>query len=101
MIQQGIISKGNLFRAERYLYMAYGVGYNAGNVVKHKELPVERINDLGKRIGREYDSATMASRLTGVCESSITKVCRGHRNKAGGTGWRYVKPITQENESAY
>lgn len=91
MMQQGIITKGNRFRAERYLYMAHGVGYNSGKQVKNYQRPVERIDKFGNVIGESFESATVAARLTGVCASDITKVCQGYRNTAGKTGWRYVK----------
>lgn len=58
---------------------------------------------IGHALGKEviqYDTITMepvgafksvmdAGRLTGVCESSIRKVCLGIRNNAGGYFWKF------------
>ncbi len=58
--------------------------------------------NLGKALGKtviqfnkngdvvaEYYSVLEAARMTGVCESSIRKVCFGQRNHAGGFYWKY------------
>ena len=37
----------------------------------------------------EYISVREASRITGVCESSINRVCRYQQKTAGGMVWRY------------
>jgi group I intron endonuclease len=39
----------------------------------------------------EYDSVANASLETGVNISSIAKVCRGERNRAGGFNWQYTQ----------
>lgn len=37
----------------------------------------------------EYESATEASRVTGIQQSDITRVCQGKRKTAGGFCWSY------------
>lgn len=40
--------------------------------------------------GVEFDSMTIAARITGVTVSHISKCCRGLRNTTGGYGWQYL-----------
>jgi hypothetical protein len=42
-------------------------------------------------LDKEFNNAVDASRNTGVCRSSITKVCTGQRATAGGMLWCYSK----------
>ena len=51
-------------------------------------------NDLGVYcfdLDKEFRSATEASVHTGVCRTSILKVCRGQLHQAGGMLWCYSK----------
>lgn len=38
-----------------------------------------------------FSSAAEAGRVTGICSSNITSVCRGERLKAGGYAWKYAE----------
>jgi hypothetical protein len=56
--------------------------------------------------GQEYISAKEASKQTGICYGSITRVCRHQQNKAGGFTWKYkfhdnpeYKPTPTLNDS--
>lgn len=40
-----------------------------------------------------YDSASVASRETGIDNSAITKCCKGMRKTIGGYHWKYVEMI--------
>jgi hypothetical protein len=51
---------------------------------------VEQLNSLGKKIGL-FDSASDASRKTGVERRNICSVCCGKRQQAGGYRWRYAQ----------
>lgn len=42
-------------------------------------------------LDKEFRSATEASVHTGVCRTSILKVCRGQLHQAGGMLWCYTK----------
>lgn len=55
--------------------------------------------DRSKKIGQYskegelikiFDSATLASKETGTCLSSISNVCKGKRNIANGFKWKYI-----------
>lgn len=50
--------------------------------------PVEQYDLYGNYI-IEFSSARGASRVTGVDNSAITKVCKGKRKTAGGFIWKY------------
>lgn len=41
--------------------------------------------------GKIYESASEASRQTGVPQSNISKCCIGKRKTAGGCKWKYIK----------
>lgn len=45
--------------------------------------------DGGKLI--YYKSAAEAGRITGICKTNITRVCKGERATAGGYVWRYAE----------
>jgi hypothetical protein len=41
-------------------------------------------------LNKTFKSATEAEKQTGVCRTSIVKVCNGKRATAGGLIWSYV-----------
>jgi len=45
---------------------------------------------LGGELVKEYTSIAAAARETGIDNSSITKVCNGKRNQAGGYRWARI-----------
>ena len=51
---------------------------------------VEQIGNDGNVIAK-YKSIAEAAHITGVSKTSIAKVCRGERKKAGGVNWRVIK----------
>ena len=40
-----------------------------------------------------FDSLQMASKLKNIDSSSLSKVCRGKRQTAGGFHWRYFNEV--------
>ena len=38
----------------------------------------------------DYDSLTMASRITGISKTCISRCCRGERDTSGGYRWKYI-----------
>jgi len=50
--------------------------------------PIAQIKD--GEVVHVYKSATEACMKSGVCQPSITFVCRGKRKSAGGFQWRYI-----------
>jgi len=46
--------------------------------------------DMGDKVLAKYMSIADASRITGINDSSIAKVCRKERKQAGGYKWKYV-----------
>ena len=42
---------------------------------------------------RSYETIHKAAMITGVNEKSISMVCRGKRNKAGGFSWMYLEEV--------
>lgn len=59
-----------------------------------RKLAVECFDPKTNIVKAVYSSATAASMKTGIDGSSITKVCRGKRNTAGGYGWRFVEDLS-------
>lgn len=45
--------------------------------------------DVKGNIVSGYSSVSEASKSSGLSKTSISRVCRGERNKAGGFGWKY------------
>lgn len=50
---------------------------------------VVEVSETGTILG-VYETLSEASTATAVCASSIGKVCRGERSKAGGRLWKYL-----------
>jgi hypothetical protein len=44
--------------------------------------------------GEEYQTMALAAEATGANPRSISMVCRGVRNYAGGLRWRYAEEVT-------
>ena len=59
----------------------------------HKGTPVEQYTKNGKFVA-EYPSMCEAARQTGICQSCISMVCNGIRDRksAGGFFWRFKEP---------
>lgn len=55
-------------------------------------IPIYQISLDDGRIVREYEGATMASRLTGIKLHNIQHCLRGHTRQCGGYAWRYKDP---------
>lgn len=51
-------------------------------------IPVVQIINGNER--RVFTSAAEAERITGVCQSNITRVCKRQRSSAGGFKWEYA-----------
>lgn len=56
------------------------------NNLPNKEKPV-----LCVELNKEFNSMQEASRVLGIPQSSISKVCRGERKLAGGYTWKYIE----------
>lgn len=52
-----------------------------------------QINDDGKIINI-FPSSAEAKRVTGICDTSIIRCCRGTLQSAGGYKWRYLNDLT-------
>lgn len=52
-----------------------------------------QINDDGKIINT-FSSSAEAKRVTGICDTSIIRCCRGTLQSAGGYKWRYLNDLT-------
>ena len=52
-----------------------------------------QINDDGKIINI-FPSSAEAKRVTGICDTSIIRRCRGTLQSAGGYKWRYLNDLT-------
>ena len=52
-----------------------------------------QINDDGKIINI-FPSSAEAKRVTGICDTSIIRCCRGTLQSAGGYQWRYLNDLT-------
>ena len=57
-------------------------------VRRYKRSVLQKNKDTFEIIA-EYESATEASRVTGIQQSDITRVCQGKRKTAGGFCWSY------------
>ena len=75
-----------LFRSndEKFGYNANSGGSGGGDCGKPKK-PVCCI-----KTGIIYSSMAEAGRQTGICRTSISKVCRGILKTAGGSAWEFV-----------
>lgn len=67
-------------------YWSYDKNFTVPNDSRKKR--VGQYNSENKRI-RYFESAAEASRCSGLSKSSISRVCRGERKKAGGFIWTY------------
>lgn len=56
-----------------------------------KKHQIEQIDLNTNEVIQVFNSASEAARMTGVDASTIIKVCKGKRNKAGGFKWQYKK----------
>lgn len=63
-------------------------GYN--DTMGGRKKPVYQYDLEGTMI-KMFESATQASRETGISQTDISRVCRGERKSAGGFQWRFVK----------
>lgn len=52
---------------------------------------IAKIDPETKQIIKIYDTIALASRENNCDNSSISKVCKGIRNKCGGYNWKYVE----------
>ena len=68
------------------------------NVLKKSLTPVIQY-DLQGNLLAHYESIKQASDKTGVARCSISNVCRGRRNKAGGFKWKYPSTYLKENNN--
>lgn len=57
---------------------------------------VAKINKDTNEILEIYDSIALASRENNCDRSSISKVCKGTRNIAGGYKWKYIDEVNNE-----
>jgi hypothetical protein len=81
---------------ERHSFDALGKqGVWAGKFGKDnfKSKPVIQLTLEGVFVA-EYEGLRDAERKTGIGSDSISRVCNGKRNKAGGFKWKY-KPVTE------
>lgn len=61
---------------------------NYGNRNKKYSKPIIQYN-LNKNIIKEYDSATIASKITSINRNCIIACCRGKQKTAGNFLWKY------------
>jgi len=71
-------------RLKNYSDVLSGVSNKCSKGVIQETLNGEFVN--------EFYSMAQVERELGIQYSSISKVCNGHRNKAGGFHWRYAEP---------
>lgn len=57
-------------------------------MIDNNSLIVEQLDACGNVIA-EYRNARQASKITGIYQTGIQRVCSGKRNTAGGYKWRY------------
>lgn len=76
---------------ENLEWMSHKDNVNFGTCIErrtvHQTYPVIRYTN--NEYVDEYQSAAEAERITGICASSITAVCKGKRKTAGGSTWKY------------
>ena len=63
--------------------------YLQARIVTNTENYVREKKSVKCSSGVIYNSIREASKLTGICETSIWKCCNGLRNNAGGFSWEY------------
>lgn len=81
----------------------HGSGGNTDNSLDnlrwdtHESNCCDRFNDgfdprlrVKRSDGEEFDSIKEAAKFTGCNNGSISYVCNGKRNRAGGFGWEYI-----------
>ena len=74
---------------ESFLYSRTS-GHNCPNCAKEKTVSTKMKRVKNIVTGIEYESATIASKETGILHSCITRVCRREGKRAGGYRWIYV-----------
>lgn len=72
---------------DKYIFLYKDVVFSKRVRLK-KEYPVKRIDYNG--VETIYDSATQASKITGLQMSKINQVCLGERFQTGGYIWRFI-----------
>lgn len=62
------------------------------NIIPRKDLRVKSVNQFSLRgeLIESFDSASEASRKTGVSKTCITRCCRSERERSGGFLWEYI-----------
>ena len=53
--------------------------------------PVAMIDLQTNKIINTFPTIASAGRTTGINEFNIRSVCNGHRNRAGGYGWKFIE----------
>lgn len=56
--------------------------------------------DLDGNVINEFQSVGKASQITGITRDSISRVCNGIRNTAGGYKWKYKKVVKQNKSNS-
>ena len=91
MLQQQIITRGNIPKTRRYLFMVYTIGFDSGRTFSSRAKQVIELNKYGNIVSGPYNSAAEAGRKSGINSALITRVCRGGKNKTHGKYWKYVE----------
>jgi hypothetical protein len=89
LVMNDLIDVQNYDTIAPFFDQAYAAGYTEAKLLPRNRKPIVQLSLDNKEI-RVYDSISIAARITGVTNTTISTCAKGKYRTAGGYKWKYL-----------